>query len=159
MIKKEFVTKKGLIKLREELQKLETLDRHIISKKIAEARDKGDISENSEYNAVKEAQGLIEMRISRLKEIIANVRIIDSASIDTTKVSILSTVKIRNITQGLSQSYTLVPNHESDLSVGKISINTPIAQGLLGKKVGETTHISLPNGNKLLLEIKDIQQL
>jgi len=156
MGKNEFVTKEGLIKLREELKKLETLDRHNISKKIAEARDKGDLSENSEYDAAKEAQGLMEMRISRLKEIIANARIIDSATIDTTKVSILSTVKIRNITQGISQSYTLVPDIESDLSVGKISVNTPIAQGLLGKKVGEITHISLPNGNKLSLEILKI---
>lgn len=156
MVKKEYVTKEGLRKLSEELQKLETLDRHQISKKIAEARDKGDLSENSEYDAAKEAQGLMEMRISRLKEIIANVRIIDSAKIDTTKVSILSTVKIKNITQGISQYYTLVPDTESDLSVGKISVNTPIAQGLLGKKVGETTHISLPNGNKLSLEILKI---
>lgn len=156
MGKKEYVTREGLRKLSEELQKLETLDRHKISKKIAEARDKGDLSENSEYDAAKEAQGLMEMRISSLKEIIANVRIIDLDKIDYTKVSILSTVKIRNITQGISQSYTLVPDSESDLSVGKISVNTPIAQGLLGKKVGETTHISLPNGNKLSLEILQI---
>lgn len=159
MGKKEYVTKEGLRKLREELKKLETLDRHKISKKIAEARDKGDISENSEYDAAKEVQDLIEMRISNLKEIISNVRVIDNTNIDTTKVSILSTVKIRNITQGISQSYTLVPDRESDLSVGKISINTPIAQGLLGKKVGETTHILLPNGNKLSLEIIKIYLL
>ncbi|AGC67004.1 transcription elongation factor GreA [Candidatus Uzinura diaspidicola str. ASNER] len=156
MVKKEYVTKEGLRKLRDELLKLETLDRHKISKKIAEARDKGDLSENAEYDAAKEAQGIIEMRISRLKEIISNVRVISSAKIDTTKVSILSTVKIRNINKGISQSYTLVPDRDTDLSVGKISVNTPIAQGLLGKKVGEISHISLPNGNKLSLEILKI---
>jgi transcription elongation factor GreA len=156
MEKKEYLTKEGLQKLREELKKLETFDRQNISKKIAEARDKGDLSENSEYDAAKEAQSLMEMRISHLKEIISNVCIIDNANIDTTKVSILSTVKIRNITQGITQSYTLVPERESDLSVGKISVNTPIAQGLLGKKIGETTHISLPNGNELSLEILNI---
>lgn len=156
MIKKEFITNKGLIKLSEELQKLETLDRQKISKKIAEARDKGDLSENAEYDSAKEEQGVMEMRISRLKEIIANLRIIDSTTIDTTKVSMLSTVKIRNINKGISQTYTLVPNRESDLSGRKISVNTPIAQGLLGKKVGEITHISLPNGNKLSLEILKI---
>lgn len=156
MKKKEYVTKEGLRKLRDELKKLETFDRQNISKKIAEARDKGDLSENAEYDAAKEAQGLIEMRISRLKELIANVRIIDSAKIDNTKVSILSTVKIRNITQGISQYYTLVPDRESDLSVGKISVNAPIAKGLLGKKVGEITHILLPNGNKISLEILKI---
>lgn len=156
MIKKEFITNKGLIKLSEELQKLETLDRQKISKIIAEARDKGDLSENAEYDYAKEAQGVMEMRISRLKEIIANVRIIDSTTIDTTKVSMLSTVKIRNINKGISQTYTLVPDRESDLSGRKISVNTPIAQGLLGKKVGEITHISLPNGKKLSLEILKI---
>lgn len=156
MTKKEFITNKGLLKLNEELQKLETLDRQKISKKIADAREKGDLSENAEYNSAKEEQGVMEMRISRLKEIIANVRIIDSTTIDTTKVSMLSTVKIRNINKGISQTYTLVPNRESDLSGRKISVNTPIAQGLLGKKVGEITHISLPNGNKLSLEILQI---
>lgn len=157
MKKKEYVTKEGFRKLSEELKKLETFDRQKISKKIAEARDKGDLSENSEYDAAKEAQGIMEMRISSLKEIISNVRIIDNINIDTTKVSILSTVKVRNITQGISQFYTLVPDRESDLSVGKISVKTPIAQGLLGKKVGETTQISLPNGNELSLEILNIR--
>lgn len=156
MKKKEYLTKEGLRKLRDELKKLEIFERHEISKKIAEARDKGDLSENSEYDSAKEAQGIIEMRISRLKEIISNVRVIDSDKIDTAKVSILSTVKIRNINQGISHSYTLVPDSESDLSVGKISVNTPIGQGLLGKKVGEISHISLPNGNKLSLEILNI---
>lgn len=156
MKKKEYLTKEGLRRLRDELKKLETFERHKISKKIAEARDKGDLSENSEYDSAKESQGIMEMRISRLKEIISNVRIIDSAKIDTTKASILSTVKIRNINQGISHSYTIVPDSESDLSVGKISVNTPIAQGLLGKKVGEISHISLPNGNKLSLEILNI---
>jgi len=153
MGKKEYVTEEGLRNLRDELQKLETFDRTNISKKIAEAREKGDLSENSEYDAAKEDQGLMEMRISRLQEIISNVRVIDNARIDTTKVSILSTVRIRNLTQGISQSYTLVPDRESDLSFGKISVNTPIAQGLLGKKVGDISNISLPNGNKLSLKI------
>lgn len=153
---KVYLTAEGLRNLRDELQKLEKFDRHKISKKIAEARDKGDLSENAEYDAAKETQGIIEMRIFRLKEIISNARVIDSAKIDTTKVSILSTVKIRNLNKGISQSYTLVPDRDSDLSVGKISVNTPIAQGLLGKKVGETSHISLPNGNKLSLEILKI---
>ncbi|WP_103326587.1 transcription elongation factor GreA [Bacteroidetes bacterium endosymbiont of Geopemphigus sp.] len=156
MAKAQYVTGEGLKKLREELEQLETLERPKISRQIAEARDKGDLSENAEYDAAKEAQGLMEMRIARLKEKIINARVIDSSQVDHSKVSILSTVQIKNITHGLDQSYTLVPESEADLKAGKISVNTPIAQGLLGKKIGETARIALPNGNELDLEVLKI---
>ena len=156
MVIDQYVTEEGLKKLREELEQLETLERPKISRQIAEARDKGDLSENAEYDAAKEAQGLVEMRIARLRKKVINSRVIDSSQVDHSKVSILSTVQIKNITNNLNQSYTLVPESETDLKIGKISINTPIAQGLLGKKIGEITKIVLPNGNKLIFKVLKI---
>lgn len=153
----QYVTKEGLDKLRSELDQLESVERPNISKQIAEARDKGDLSENAEYDAAKEAQGMLEMRISKLKNQIANARIIDPSLLDSSKVSILSSVKIKNLANGMEMNYQLVPETEADLSKGKISVNTPIAKGLLGKKLGETAEITLPNGSQLKFEILDIK--
>lgn len=153
----QYVTKEGLDKLRAELEQLESIERPKISQQIAEARDKGDLSENAEYDAAKEAQGLLEMRISKLKDQVANARVIDPTMLDNSKVSILSKVKIKNQANGMEMTYTLVPETEADLSKGKISVNTPIAKGLLGKKLGETAEIDLPNGTKMTFEILDIK--
>ena len=153
----QYVTKEGLDKLRAELDHLESIERPKISQQIGEARDKGDLSENAEYDAAKEAQGLLEMRISKLKDQVANARIIDPSLLDKTKVSILSTVKIKNLANGMEMSYQLVPETEADLSKGKISVNTPIAKGLLGKKLGETADIVLPNGSELKFEILELK--
>lgn len=151
----QYVTKEGLENLRAELDQLESIERPKISQQIAEARDKGDLSENAEYDAAKEAQGLLEMRISKLKDQVANARVIDPSKLDKTKVSILSTVKIKNKANGMEMSYQLVPETEADLAKAKISVNTPIAKGLLGKKAGETAEITLPNGSVLNFEILD----
>lgn len=151
-----YVTKEGLAKMKAELEHLESVERPKITQQIAEARDKGDLSENAEYDAAKEAQGLLEMKISKLLDTIANSKIIEEAQIDTSKVSILTTVKLKNNATKAEQKFTLVPDNESDLKVGKISVNTPIAKGLLGKSVGETADITLPNGNKLSFEILEI---
>ncbi|MGM5629569.1 transcription elongation factor GreA [Apibacter raozihei] len=151
-----YVTKEGLEKLRKELEQLEQVERPKVTQQIAEARDKGDLSENAEYDAAKEAQGMLEMRIAKLKDIIANSKIIDQSQLDTSKVSILCTVKIKNIANGQEMKYTLVPDTETDLKTGKISVNTPIAKGLLGKEVGEKAEITLPNGNIINFEILDI---
>ena len=151
-----YVTKEGLAKMKAELEHLESVERPKITQQIAEARDKGDLSENTEYDAAKEAQGLLEMKISKLLDTIANSKIIEEDQIDTSKVSILTTVKLKNNATKAEQKFTLVPDNESDLKVGKISVNTPIAKGLLGKSVGETADITLPNGNKLSFEILEI---
>lgn len=151
-----YVTKEGLAKMKSELEHLESVERPKVTQQIAEARDKGDLSENAEYDAAKEAQGLLEMKIAKLQDIIANSKIIEEDQIDTSKVSILTTVKLKNNITKAEQVFTLVPDNESDLKKGKISVNTPIAKGLLGKKVGETAEISLPNGNKLSFEVLDI---
>ncbi|SDM25018.1 transcription elongation factor GreA [Chryseobacterium taihuense] len=151
-----YVTKEGLDKMKAELEQLETIERPKITQQIAEARDKGDLSENAEYDAAKEAQGMLEMRISKLKDIISTSKIIDESQLDTSKVSILTTVKLKNNDTKKEQIFTLVPDNESDLKSGKISVNTPIAKGLLGKVIGETAEIVLPNGNKLSFEILDI---
>jgi len=153
----QYVTKEGLDKLRAELEQLESIERPKISQQIADARDKGDLSENAEYDAAKEAQGLLEMRISKLQEQIANARVIDASQLDSSKVSILSSVKIKNLANGMEMSYMLVPETEADLSRGKISVNTPIAKGLLGKKAGEVADIILPNGSKMQFEILEIK--
>ncbi len=142
----KYITKSGLKKLKEELHQLETFERPAISKQIAEARDKGDLSENAEYDAAKEAQGLLEMRISKLKDTLANSRIIDESRIDTSKVQLLNKVKIKNLKNKAIMTYTLVPESEADLKAGKISISTPIAKGLLGKVVGDKVDIQVPNG-------------
>ena len=151
-----YVTKEGLAKLQAELEYLESVERPKITQQIAEARDKGDLSENAEYDAAKEAQGLLEMKIAKLQDTIATSKIIEEDQIDTSKVSILTTVRLKNNTTKAEQKFTLVPDNESDLKQGKISVNTPIAKGLLGKTVGENAEISLPNGNKLSFEILEI---
>ncbi|MFL9835087.1 transcription elongation factor GreA [Chryseobacterium terrae] len=151
-----YVTKEGLDKMKAELEQLEKIERPKITQQIAEARDKGDLSENAEYDAAKEAQGMLEMRISKLKDIVTTSKIIDETQLDTSKVSILTTVKLLNNATKKEQVFTLVPDNESDLKSGKISVNTPIAKGLLGKVVGETADIVLPNGNKLSFEVLDI---
>ena len=151
-----YVTQEGLEKMKTELEQLETVERPKITQQIAEARDKGDLSENAEYDAAKEAQGMLEMKISKLKDAIATSKVIDETKLDTSKVAILTTVRLRNNGTKQEQTFKLVPDNESDLKTGKISVNTPIAKGLLGKAVGETAEIILPNGNKLSFEILEI---
>lgn len=151
-----YVTQDGLDKMKVDLEQLETIERPKITVQIAEARDKGDLSENAEYDAAKEAQGMLEMRISKLKNLIADAKVIDESNLDTSKVSMLTTVRLKNNTTKAEQKFTLVPDNESDLKLGKISINTPIAKGLLGKVVGDTAEIILPNGNKLSFEVLEI---
>lgn len=152
----QYVTKEGLEKLREELHQLETFERPKISQQIADARDKGDLSENAEYDAAKEAQGMLEMQIAKLKEVLAFSRVIDESKLDHSKVSILSKVKIKNTANGQELVYTLVPESEADLAKMRISVNTPIAKGLLGKSLGEVAEITLPNGMTLNFEILEI---
>ncbi len=151
-----YVTKEGLEKMKAELELLETIERPKITQQIAEARDKGDLSENAEYDAAKEAQGMLEMKISKLKSVIADSKVIDESQLDTSKISILMTVKLKNNATKQEQKFTLVPDNESDLKSGKISVNTPIAKGLLGKSVGDLAEIVLPNGNKLSFEVLEI---
>lgn len=152
-----YVTQDGLEKMKSELEYLETVERPKITQQIAEARDKGDLSENAEYDAAKEAQGMLEMKISKLKDSIATSKVIDESQLDTSKVSILMTVVLKNKITNQEQKFTLVPDNESDLKAGKISVNTPIAKGLLGKSVGDIADIVLPNGNKLSFEILEIK--
>ncbi len=141
-----YYSKEGLQKLKEELEHMKRFDRPNISKQIAEARDKGDLSENAEYDAAKEAQGLLEMKISKLEDTVANARLLDSSKVDTSKVMVLSTVKIRNTANKMEMNYTLVSESEADLKAGKISVNSPIGQGLVGKKVGDKAEIKVPSG-------------
>lgn len=141
-----YFTEEGLDKLKEELKVLKTVERPKISKQIAEARDKGDLSENAEYDAAKEAQGLLELQINKLEKLIGNARIIDESQIDTSKVLILSTVKIKNQKTAAVMEYTLVSEKEADLKAKKISVDSPIAKGLLGKKVGDKAEIQTPAG-------------
>lgn len=136
----------GYKKLLAELKELETVERPKISAAIAEARDKGDLSENAEYDAAKEAQGLLEMRINKLKAVIADAKIIDESKIQTDSVQILSKVELKNVKNNMKMTYTIVSESEANLKEGKISINTPIAQGLLGRKVGEVAEIKVPQG-------------
>ena len=151
-----YVTKEGLDKMKSELEQLETIERPKVTQQIAEARDKGDLSENAEYDAAKEAQGMLEMRISKLKDIVATSKIIDVTQLDLSKVSILTTVRLKNNATKGEQKFTLVPDNESDIKSGKISVNTPIAKGLLGKVVGDRAEILLPNGNQLSFEVLEI---
>ena len=155
MSKVSYYTEEGLNKLKEELNHLKTTGRTDIAKQIAEARDKGDLSENAEYDAAKDAQGLLELKIAKLEAVVGNARIMDEKNIDTSKVSVLSKVKIKNKKNGATMSYTLVSEEEADLKSGKISVASPIGKGLLGKKVGETTEIQVPAG-KVEFEIQDI---
>ena len=152
-----YYTQEGLDKLKEELHKLKTVDRAAISKAIAEARDKGDLSENAEYDAAKEAQGLHEAKISKMEATLSSARIIDESKLDLTKVLALSIVKIKNSKNGATMTYQLVPESEADLKTGKISVKSPIAQGLLGKSVGDTTEIQVPAG-KMEFEILEISR-
>ena len=141
-----YYTEKGLKDLKKKLNHLKDVQRPLASRAIAEARDKGDLSENAEYDAAKEAQGLLELEISKLEETVANARIIDESKLDNSKVLVLSTVKIKNTANNAILSYKLVAASEADLNKGKISVDSPIGKGLLGKKVGDTTEISVPNG-------------
>jgi len=141
-----YYTKEGLNKLRDELNYLKDVERPKASNAIGEARDKGDLSENAEYDAAKEAQGLLEMRISKMEEIMANARLIDESQLDTSKVLVLSKVVIKNLNNQMQMNYTLVAESEADLKSGKISVNSPIGKGLLGKKVGEIAEVTVPNG-------------
>jgi transcription elongation factor GreA len=141
-----YYTAEGLKKLRDELDQLKSIERPRASAAIAEARDKGDLSENAEYDAAKEAQGLLELKISKMEEVVSNARLIDESQLDLTKALVLSTVKIKNQANGMEMTYTLVAESEADLKSGKISVTSPIGRGLLGKSVGETAEINVPNG-------------
>jgi transcription elongation factor GreA len=140
------ITEDGLQKLKEELEQLRLVERPQISRMLADAREKGDLTENAEYAAAKEAQGMLEMKISRIEDIIARSRIIDESKIDTSTVRILNKVKIKNMANNSVMEYQIVPESEANLKVGKIGVNSPIAMGLIGKKVGETAHIKVPSG-------------
>jgi transcription elongation factor GreA len=155
MAKLSYLTGDGLNKLKEELDFLTRVERPKISAQIADARDKGDLSENAEYDAAKDAQGLLEMKIAKLQDIIINSRIIDESKIDSSIVQILTKVKIKNLKNKAVMEYTLVAESEADLKAGKISVETPIAQGLIGKKIGDKVSITVPNGI-MEFEILDI---
>lgn len=157
MAEVSYYTREGLDKLKEELQQLKTVGRANISKAIAEARDKGDLSENAEYDAAKEAQGLHEAKIAQMQEVVANARLLDESKLDTSKVLALSKVKIKNVKNGATMAYQLVSETEADLKAGKISVSSPIAKGLLGKKVGEIIEIQVPAG-KMEFEILEISR-
>jgi transcription elongation factor GreA len=146
MGKLTYLTEGGLQKLRDELDRLTRVERPAISQQIAEARDKGDLSENAEYDAAKEAQGLLEMRIARLQEKIMNARLIDESKLDKNTIQILTKVKIKNTRTGAVMTYTIVSESEANLREGKIAINTPIAKGLIGKKAGDQVEIKVPSG-------------
>jgi transcription elongation factor GreA len=141
-----YFTQEGLNKLKAELDQLISVERPAISQQIAEARDKGDLSENAEYDAAKNAQGMLELKISKLQDTIRNAKLIDETKMDTSKVLILSTVKVKNTKNNAVMTYTLVPENEADLKSGKISVNSPIAQGLLGKSVNQQVEIKVPAG-------------
>jgi transcription elongation factor GreA len=141
-----YVTEEGLIKLKKELDQLRNIERPLISRQIADARDKGDLSENAEYAAAKEAQGMLEMKIARLEDFVARSRVIDESKVETSTVRILNRVKIRNISNNSVMEYLLVPENEANLKQGKIAINSPIAMGLIGKKVGDIVEITVPSG-------------
>jgi transcription elongation factor GreA len=141
-----YFTKEGLQRLKDEVNQLETVERPKISQQIAEARDKGDLSENAEYDAAKEAQGLLEAKIAKLKNTLASARLVDDSKIDNSKVYILSTVKIRNTKNNAEVSYTLVAENEANLAQKKISIDSPIGKGLLGKSVGDIAEVQVPAG-------------
>jgi len=157
MSQHSYYTPEGLQKLKDELKQMESVERPKISNQIAEARDKGDLSENAEYDAAKEAQGLLELKISKLKEIISNARLVDQSQLDDSKALILSTVKIKNLTNKMEMSYTLVAQKEANLKQGKISVDSPIGKGLLGKSVGDVAEIKVPNGT-MQFEILDISR-
>ncbi len=150
-----YYTEEGLAKLKKELHQYETIDRKKCTSAVAEARDKGDLSENAEYDAAREEQALLEVRIAKLRDVIANARLVDETMLDLSKVSILTTVKIKNIKNGATMKYTLVAENEADLKAGKISVDSPIGRGLLGKKVGQKAEVEIPAG-KVTFEIMEI---
>ncbi len=152
-----YITEEGLNKLKEELDRLKSVERPAISRQIAEARDKGDLSENAEYHAAKEAQGLLEIRIAKLEDTVATARIIDESKIDTHTVQILNTITIRNRKNNAVMTYTIVSESEADLKAGKISVTSPIAQGLLGQQVGDFADIMVPSG-QIPFEIIEISR-
>jgi len=154
MAKISYYTEEGLNRLKAELVELKTKGRTAIAHQIAEARDKGDLSENAEYDAAKDAHGLHELKISKLEEVLSNARVLDESTIDTSLVSVLSKVKIKNVKSGAEMLYTLVSEEEADLKAGRISVGSPIGKGLLGKRVGETAEIKVPAG---VLEFKVIE--
>ena len=155
MSKVQYYTEEGLKKLKDELHELKTKGRMDIAHQIAEARDKGDLSENAEYDAAKDAQGLLELKISKLEEVVGNARVLDNSKMDTYKVGILCTVKIKNVKNGMTVSYTLVSDEEADLKAGKISLASPFGKGLVGKAIGDIAEVNAPAG-KLQFEILDI---
>jgi transcription elongation factor GreA len=146
MSKMAYITQEGFEKLRKELENLKSVERPYISKLIAEARDKGDLAENAEYAAAREAQGLLEIKIGKLEDTLLNSRVIDESKINTLFVQLLNKVKLKNTQTSAIAEYTLVPETEADLKAGKMSINTPVARGLLGKKVGDVVNIKVPSG-------------
>ena len=146
MSKISYYTAEGLKKLKDELEHLEHVERPRVSNAIAEARDKGDLSENAEYHAAKEEQSLLELKIAKLKEVVSNARIIDESLLDTSKVLIHSTVKLKNLTNKMVFTYTLVADSETNIKMGKLSVNSPIGKGLLGKEVGDVAEIQVPSG-------------
>ena len=152
-----YYTAEGLKKLREELNHLKDVERPRASQAIGEARDKGDLSENAEYDAAKEAQGMLEMKISKMEETLANARVIDESQLDVSKVLVLSKVRIKNLTNNMEMNYTLVAESEADLKSGKISVSSPIGRGLLGKELGDIAEVSVPNG-KFKFEILSIDR-
>ena len=157
MSKISYYTEKGLKELRQKLDHLKDIERPLASKAIGEARDKGDLSENAEYDAAKEAQGMLEMEISKLEETLSNARIIDESKLDSSKILIHSIVKIKNLTNSATMEYKLVAQSEANLSQGKISVDSPIGKGLLGKKNGDIAEIAIPNGN-VKFEILEISR-
>ena len=154
MSKISYYTAEGLKKLRDELNQLKDVERPKASQDIAEARDKGDLSENAEYDAAKEAQGMLEMHISRLEGTLSTARIIDESQLDTSKALIHSTVKIKNQSNGMEMTYKLVAQSEADLSTGKISVDSPIGKGLLGKEVGDIVEVTVPNGTMKFIVVE-----
>jgi len=152
-----YYTQEGLDKLKEELNQLISVERPAISMQIAEARDKGDLSENAEYDAAKTAQGMLELRISQLEGTIRNAKIFDESKIDTSKITLLSIVKLKNLKNNTMIEYSLVPENETDIRAGKISVNSPVAKGLLGKSKGDKVEIKVPAG-LLSFEIIDISR-
>ena len=157
MVNISYYTEKGLKELRDKLAQLKDVERPRASQAIAEARDKGDLSENAEYDAAKEAQGLLELKIAKMEETLSKARVVDESQLDTSKILVHSKVKIKNTSNGVVMSYKLVAESEADLKAGKISVNSPIGKGLLGKKVGEFAQVTVPNG-EIRFEILGIER-
>jgi transcription elongation factor GreA len=154
----DYFTEEGLKKMKDELHHLVTVERPSISNQIAEARDKGDLSENAEYDAAKEAQGLLELKISQLEQTIRNAKLIDESKLDVNKILILSKVRIKNLANGTEYNYEIVPQNEADVKLGKISVDSPIGKGLLGKKQGELAEITVPSGSVMKFEVISISR-